>query len=505
MADRPLPPGPGRAPLRDADPAPPPTGCLGVVIPCYNELATIKVVIDRVLASPLVREVVVVDDGSTDGTGDAARGVGDPRVCVLRQPINLGKGAAIRRGFAEVRSPYVIVQDADLEYDPAEYPVVLGPLLDGAADVVYGSRFLGTGARRVLYFWHAVGNKVLTTASNMFTNLNLTDMETCYKAFRLEVVRGLRIEEDRFGVEPEITAKLARQGWRIYEVGISYRGRTYAEGKKIGWRDGLRAMQGIVRYSPAWAAARERIDRAPDRSDPPLEFDDADGELAHVLENLQDADRYADWIYALSAPHLGERVLEIGAGHGEITQRLAVAHRVTATDLSPRCVELLAERFAGQPAVEVRRGDTQSLADGSRYDSVMLVNVLEHIEDDVGALRDVSVLLEPGGRLVVFVPAFEGLYSDFDRRVGHRRRYRRSHLVTKMAAAGLDVVEARYVNTLGAAAWWVFARQLGQVPTQRWSVRLYDRVAVPALRHVEATRPPRFGQSLLCVAERPPA
>jgi len=230
---------------------PPVEPCLSVVMPCYNEATTITTVAERVLASPWTAELVIVDDGSTDGTLELARGLADdPRVRVFDQGRNQGKGAALRRGFREATARFVIVQDADLEYDPDEYGLVLGPLLDGRADVVYGSRFQGAAPHRVLYYWHSVGNRLLTTASNMFTNLNLTDMETCYKAFRREVIASIDIEEDRFGFEPEVTAKVAAGGWRIYEVGISYSGRTYDENKKIGWRDGVRAIYCIVRYSP---------------------------------------------------------------------------------------------------------------------------------------------------------------------------------------------------------------------------------------------------------------
>lgn len=226
-----------------------PKPCLSVIIPCYNESATVAAVVDQVLASPYTAEVVLVDDGSTDGTRDVLAGISHPAVRVLLQPYNQGKGAALRRGFAEATADYVLVQDADLEYDPAEYGALVQPLLSGQADVVYGSRFISSRPHRVLYFWHSVGNRFLTTLSNMFTNLNLTDMETCYKVFRREVIQSLTIEEDRFGFEPEVTAKVARAGWRIYELGISYNGRTYAEGKKIGWRDGVRAVWCILKFS----------------------------------------------------------------------------------------------------------------------------------------------------------------------------------------------------------------------------------------------------------------
>ena len=236
-----------------------PRPCLSVVIPCFNEVATVERVVAAVLASPYTAEVLVVDDGSTDGTRDVLTRLSLPRVRVLLQPENRGKGAALRRGFAEATADYVLVQDADLEYDPREYGALVQPLEDGLADVVFGSRFISSAPHRVLYYWHSVGNRFLTTLSNMFTNLNLTDMETCYKVFRREVIQGLHLEEDRFGFEPEVTAKVARSGWRVYELGISYNGRTYAEGKKIGWRDGVRAVWCIVKYSGpgdrVWARA----------------------------------------------------------------------------------------------------------------------------------------------------------------------------------------------------------------------------------------------------------
>jgi glycosyltransferase involved in cell wall biosynthesis len=227
------------------------SACLGVIIPAYDEAGTIARVLETVLAQPLVREVVVVDDASRDGTWAVLEPLAraDERIKLLQHAVNRGKGAALRTGFAKATAPIVVVQDADLEYDPADYGTLAGPILAGKADVVFGSRFAGSGAHRVLYYWHYVGNKMLTLFSNMATNLNMTDMESGYKMFRREEMQKIQIEEDRFGFEPEIVAKVSRMGLRIYEVPISYYGRTYNEGKKIGWRDGFSALRCIIKYN----------------------------------------------------------------------------------------------------------------------------------------------------------------------------------------------------------------------------------------------------------------
>ena len=462
---------------------------LSVVMPVYNESKTIREIVRRVLDVPIEKELLIVDDGSTDGTRDILRELdGKDGVRVFLQPVNQGKGAAVSVGFQHAEGDVVVVQDADLEYDPNEYPKLLGPIADGHADVVYGSRFLGGGARRVLYFWHTVGNRFLTLASNMFTNLNLTDMETCYKMFRREVVQSMRIESRRFGIEPEITAKVARRGYRIFEVPISYYGRTYEEGKKIGWRDAVSAIWTIVKHS-----TREAEDPR---------------NVGHVtLARMGKLEPYNRWLADRFRGVLGRRVLEIGAGFGNMTRQLLGRELVVASDLDPVALEYLRGAFRDEPEARIASyrfpvsGEQRAEIRALGIDTVVCLNVLEHIEDDAGTLADFFALLPSGGRVVLIVPALARLYGTLDEHLHHFRRYEKEELSEKLHAAGFVVEDCRFLNRLGIIGWYLNGKILRRKVLPSGQLAAF-RLALPLLRR-EETNPPSTGMSLLAVGRKP--
>ena len=462
---------------------------LSVVMPVYNEAKTIREIVRRVGEVPVEKEILIVDDGSSDGTREILRDLdGRDGVRVFLQPVNQGKGAAVAVGFRYATGDVVVVQDADLEYDPMEYLRLLAPIDQGHADVVYGSRFLGGGARRVLFFWHAIGNRFLTLVSNMFTNLNLTDMETCYKMFRREVVQSMRIESRRFGIEPEITAKIARRGYRIFEVPISYYGRTYEEGKKIGWKDAISALWTILRHSMREAEDPHNV--------------------GHVtLTRMANLEPYNRWLADRFRGALGTRVLEIGAGFGNMTRHLLPRELVVASDLDPVALEYLRGTFREAPSVRVASyrfpldGPQRDEVRGLRVDTVVCLNVLEHIEQDAATLADLYEALPTGGRLILIVPALARLYGSLDEHLRHFRRYEKRELEDKVRDAGFVLEDCRFLNRPGILGWYVNGRILRRRVLPRAQLAAF-KLLMPMLKR-EESKPPRVGMSLLAVARKP--
>jgi glycosyltransferase involved in cell wall biosynthesis len=458
---------------------------LSVIIPVYNERYTVRELVRRVVAVDVSKEIVMVDDGSTDGTTEILKSIAEryPEVRVFQQPHNQGKGAAIRRGIQEATGEFLIVQDADLEYDPTEYPILLKPLLSGEAEVVYGSRFVA-GYRRVHLFWHAVANKGLTLLTNVLTNLNLTDMETCYKAFRTDLIKRIPLRSDRFGFEPEITMKVAKLGCRIFEVPISYHGRDYAEGKKIGPRDAVAAVWTLLKY---WVIS------------------DIGHVGQHTLARMSELGGYNRTMFELFAPRLGGRVLEIGAGAGNLSRFLLDKEAVILSDFEPEYLHLLRRRFGSYENVQIRRLDlnTFTAADlaGDRLDSVVCLNVLEHIDDDTRVLAELYRAIEPGGVLIVLVPAHAQLYSDLDRNLGHHRRYTRELLEERFREAGFVVEKSRYFNWVGAIGWYVYGRLMQRPHITKAATRGYHLMS--RLREFEDPAGFRFGLSVIAIGRRP--
>jgi glycosyltransferase involved in cell wall biosynthesis/protein-L-isoaspartate O-methyltransferase len=456
------------------------TRLLSILVAAYNEEEYLAASILRALEAPLPEglesEVVAVDDGSTDCTPQildelAAQHPG--RIRVFHHKVNAGKGAAIRTALEHAAGEFGIIQDGDLEYDPSEYPKVLGPLLANKADVVYGSRFLISGERRVIYYWHALANHLLTTACNMAADLNLTDMETCYKAFRITLARSIPIRSNRFGIEPELTIKFAKRQASIYEVPISYYGRTYDDGKKIGAMDAVSAL---------WVILRGYFTRD-------IYVDPG----AKILDSLAGTKRFNRWMADTVRPLVGTRVLELGAGIGNMTQHVARGRKIyVASDIDAEHIARLRVRFRGRPNLEIRRCDLRDAADfqpllGS-FDSVVCLNVVEHVDDDLGALRNIFSALKPGGRAIILVPQDQKAYGTLDEVLGHCRRYSEAQLRARMVEAGFEVERVLHFNRVTRPGWRFNGQVLKRRSFGRFQLKVFDTL-VPLWRLIDGYLP----------------
>jgi glycosyltransferase involved in cell wall biosynthesis len=476
-------------------------------MPVYNEARTLRRIVAAVLASPVELEIelVCVDDCSTDRSPQILRELAakDARIKVITQPRNEGKGAAIRTAIQCMTGDIAIVQDADLEYDPAEFPLVLAPILAGKADAVFGSRFAASPQRKVLLYWHSVANRLLTWLTNILNDINITDMETCYKAVRADILKRIPLRSNRFGIEPELTTRLAQWNLRIYEVPISYHGRSAAEGKKIGWKDAI---------SAAWCLFKYRyIDRR---------FTTHDG--YYILQSVRRARGFNKWMLSQFRQYVGSRVYEAGCGIGNFTELLLDRERLVCVDCDPFYTEVINRRFghmenvralhldltsgAATETVRSRPTDNGELSSaepgGSRetFDTIISLNVIEHIQDDRRAITHFFDLLEPGGHAAVLIPAHPRLFTVCDTALGHFRRYTATELRDKFTRAGFDVVSVREFNRLGVFGWWLNGK-LGRRDLSPVQMRTYE-LLLPLAKLLDwiGIGP---GLSLIIVARKP--
>jgi glycosyltransferase involved in cell wall biosynthesis len=453
---------------------------ISILVPLYNEEEFVATLLERVVAAPLPegfgREIIVADDGSTDASVQEVEAVAEQYPGIIRlltTTCNQGKGAALSRAIAEARGEFCIIQDADLEYNPNEYLKLFAPLVDGRADAVFGSRFMSSGERRVLYFWHSLANHLLTGMCNIFADLNLTDMETCYKAFRTSLLQSIPIRSQRFGFEPEITIKLAKRQARIYETPISYNGRTYEEGKKIGLKDAFEAFWVILK-----TAVSRDIYFAKDKD---------------ILDAFAGAPNFNRWMADTIRPYIGRNVLEIGAGMGNLTRQLLPGRkRYVATDIDHEHLDRLSNRLSHRPRLEIAELNAAIPRDHEAFrgqmDTVICLNVLEHIEDDLEALRNIRSMLEDGGRVVILVPSGQSIFNSLDEELGHFRRYSEAQLREKMTTAGFDVETMLRFNRASRPGWWLNGTVLKRRTISRMQLRNFDRL-VWLLRRVDAYLP----------------
>lgn len=461
---------------------------LSVIVPVYNEEYLVEGSLRRLAVlgdSPLLDRirVIVVDDCSTDDTPARLRhyqaslaataGKGKFEWLFLEHETNRGKGAAIRTALVHADTELTVIHDADLEYQPSDLLRMLPLFTEQNADAVFGSRFLASGFRRVLFFRHALANRFITFLCDLICDLNLTDIETCYKMVRTTLLKSIPLHSSDFRIEPELTIKLAKRGANIFEVPISYAGRTYLEGKKIGWRDGVLALQAFLKY-----AVSDQIYR-----------DDEYGSA--ILARLHRAPRFTRWMADTVRPYVGDRVLEIGAGIGTLTVNLLPRPVYWATDINPLYVDALRKLSQTRPYLNIARTDITDRASfplNQSFETVICLNVVEHVADDSIALKNIYDVLEQGGRAIILVPQGERLFGSLDRVLGHHRRYTKEQLISLGAQVRFRVHTVFGFNRVGTPAWWINGRLLHRA-TFGLAQIMFLNLLVPLLRRLDPWLP----------------
>jgi glycosyltransferase involved in cell wall biosynthesis len=446
---------------------------LSILVPVYNEQYLVRESLERVTAladSPLLErlEVIVVDDGSTDRSGTVLRDFersqsAEPNSKLewvfLQHEVNQGKAAAVRTALERATGELTVIHDADLEYHPLDLLKMVRVFLEEQADAVYGSRFLASEYRRVLFFRHQLGNHFLTLLCNLVSDLNLTDMETCYKMVRTSLFKSIPLVGKGFEIEPEISIKLAKRGARIFEVPIRYSGRTYQEGKKIGWKDGLLAIFAILRFGVSDYIYAE------------------DTYGSQILGRLNRAPRFTKWMADVIRPYVGEKVLEIGAGTGNLTVQLIPRRLYWASDINPLYLSYLENIGLNRPYLRVGFTDGErgeSFPKEEKFDTVICLNVVEHLVDDLAALNNFRDVLEDHGRAIVLVPCGPWLYGSLDEVLGHHRRYTRKQLTDLVERAGFRLENLLEFNRIGVIAWWLNARLLRRRTFGFWQIQMLN-------------------------------
>jgi glycosyltransferase involved in cell wall biosynthesis len=459
---------------------------LSIIVPVYDEQYLVEASLKRLAVLENCPDlgrvrVIVVNDASKDGTAAALErfrnnlgqsGLKNFEWIFLEHAKNQGKGAAIRTAIAHIDTDLVVIHDADLEYHPGDIAKMVPLFVNEDADAVFGSRFLSSDFRRVLLFRHSLGNHLITLLTNIVTDLNLSDIETCYKMVRADIFKGIPWESDRFGIEPEITVKLAKRKARIFEIPIRYSGRTYAEGKKITWKDGVRALGALVKYGIS-----DKVYVA-----------DAYG--SEILARLNRAPRFTRWMADTIRPYVGDRVLEIGAGIGNLTTNLVPRSKYHASDINPHYLDRLETLKQARPYLQVHYTDASAAETypAEQFDTVICMNVVEHIENDVEALSNIRRSLDKNGRAIVLVPNGPRLFGSFDKVLGHYRRYTQEQLVQVCQDAGFTVEKVLKFNRIGTPGWWLNGRILKKETFGFWQIKVLNFL-VPFVRPIDRFLP----------------